>query len=37
VSSSYTATRYLQHFSSAMSVRTEVTAPALTDLLKDRF
>src|ERR1019366_3908418 len=35
VSSSYTATRYLQHFSSAMSVRTEVTAPALTDLLKE--
>ena len=35
VSSSFTATRYLQYFSSAMSVRTEVTAPALTDLLKE--
>ncbi len=35
VSSSFTATRYLQHFSSAMSVRTEVTEPALTDLLKE--
>jgi predicted Zn-dependent peptidase len=35
VSSSYTATRYLQHFSSSMSVRTEVTAAALTDLLKE--
>ncbi|MGD0772810.1 MAG: pitrilysin family protein [Candidatus Solibacter sp.] len=35
VSSSYTATRYLQHFSSAMSVRTEVTGPALADLLKE--
>src|SRR5450756_1121462 len=35
VSSSFTATRTLQHFSSAMSVRTEVTAPALTDLLKE--
>ncbi len=35
VSSSYTATRYLQHFSSAMSVRTEVTEPALADLLKE--
>jgi zinc protease len=35
VNSSFTATRTLQHFSSAMSVRTEVTAPALTDLLKE--
>ena len=35
VSSSYSATLYLQHFSSAMSVRTEVTEPALTDLLKE--
>ncbi|MCX6630567.1 MAG: insulinase family protein, partial [Candidatus Solibacter sp.] len=35
VSSSYTATRYLQHFSSAMSVRTEVTEAALADLLKE--
>jgi predicted Zn-dependent peptidase len=35
VSSIYSATRYLQHFSSAMSVRTEVTEPALTDLLKE--
>ncbi|HWC96679.1 MAG TPA: pitrilysin family protein [Candidatus Sulfopaludibacter sp.] len=35
VSSSFTATRYLQHFSSSMLVRTEVTAPALTDLLKE--
>ena len=35
VSSSYTATRYQQHFSSAMSVRTEVTEPALADLLKE--
>jgi len=35
VSSSFTATRYLQHFSSSMSVRTEVTEAALTDLLKE--
>ena len=35
VSSSFTATKYLQHFSSAMSVRTEVTEPALADLLKE--
>ena len=35
VSSSYSATLYLQHFSSAMSVRTEVTEAALTDLLKE--
>jgi predicted Zn-dependent peptidase len=35
VSSSFTATRHLQHFSSAMSVRTEVTEPALADLLKE--
>ncbi|MCU1238239.1 MAG: putative Mitochondrial processing peptidase [Candidatus Solibacter sp.] len=35
VSSSFTASRQLQHFSSAMSVRTEVTEPALTDLLKE--
>jgi len=35
VSSSFTATRVNQHFSSSMSVRTEVTEPALTDLLKE--
>jgi zinc protease len=35
VSSSFTATRVNQHFSAAMSVRTEVTEPALTDLLKE--
>jgi len=35
VSSSFSATRYAQHFSSAMSVRTEVTEAALTDLLKE--
>jgi predicted Zn-dependent peptidase len=35
VSSSYTATRTLGHFSSAMSVRTEVTEPALRDLLAE--
>jgi len=35
VSSSFSATRYLQHFSSSMLVRTEVTEPALTDLLKE--
>jgi zinc protease len=35
VSSSFSATRYMQHFSSSMSVRTEVTEPALGDLLKE--
>jgi predicted Zn-dependent peptidase len=35
VSSSFTATRTLGHFSSAMSVRTEVTEPALADLLAE--
>jgi len=35
VSSSFSATRTMQHFSSSMSVRTEVTEPALTDLLKE--
>lgn len=35
VSSSFSATRYSQHFSSSMSVRTEVTEPALADLLKE--
>ena len=35
VSSSFTATQYLQHFSSSMLVRTEVTEPALADLLKE--
>ncbi len=35
VSSSFTASRYLQHFSSSMLVRTEVTEPALADLLKE--
>jgi zinc protease len=33
VSSGFSATRYLQHFSSSMSVRTEVTENALADLL----
>jgi len=35
VSSSFSATRYNQHFTSSMSVRTEVTEPALADLLKE--
>jgi len=35
VSSSFSATRYTQHFSSSMSVRTEVTEAALADLLKE--
>jgi zinc protease len=35
VSSSFAATRYTQHFSSSMSVRTEVTEAALADLLKE--
>jgi predicted Zn-dependent peptidase len=35
VSSSYTATRTMAHFSSSMSVRTEVTEPALRDLLAE--
>ncbi len=35
VSSSFNATRYNQQFSSSMSVRTEVTEPALADLLKE--
>lgn len=35
VSSGFSATRYMQHFSSSMSVRTEVTEPALADLLKE--
>ena len=35
VSSSFNATRYTQHFSSSMSVRTEVTEAALADLLKE--
>ncbi len=35
ISSSYSATRYQQHFSSSTSVRTEVTEPALTDILKE--
>jgi zinc protease len=35
VSSSFTASRYLQHFSSSMLVRTEVTEAALADLLKE--
>jgi zinc protease len=35
VSSSFSASKTAQHFSSSMSVRTEVTEPALTDLLKE--
>jgi len=35
VSSSYSASRTMQHFSSSMSVRTEVTEPALRDLLAE--
>jgi len=35
VSSSFSATQVMQHFSSSMSVRTEVTEPALADLLKE--
>jgi zinc protease len=35
VSSSFNATRYNQEFSSSMSVRTEVTEPALADLLQE--
>jgi zinc protease len=35
VSSNFAATRYSQHFSSSMAVRTEVTEPALADLLKE--
>ncbi len=35
VSSSFAATKYTAHFISSMSVRTEVTEPALTDLLKE--
>jgi zinc protease len=35
VSSSFSASKTAQHFSSNMSVRTEVTEPALTDLLKE--
>jgi len=35
VSSSFTATQTLAHFSSSMSVRTEVTEPALRDLLAE--
>jgi zinc protease len=35
VSSSFSASETMQHFSSSMSVRTEVTEPALADLLKE--
>ena len=35
VSSSFAATKTAQHFISSMSVRTEVTEPALADLLKE--
>lgn len=35
VSSSFVATRYTAHFISSMSVRTEVTEPALADLLQE--
>jgi predicted Zn-dependent peptidase len=35
ISSSFTASRYMNHFSSQTSVRTEVTEEALTELLKE--
>ncbi|MGA3237387.1 MAG: pitrilysin family protein [Bryobacteraceae bacterium] len=35
VSSSFAATKFTAHFTSSMSVRTEVTEPALADLLKE--
>jgi zinc protease len=35
VSSTFAATKFTAHFISSMSVRTEVTEPALTDLLKE--
>ncbi len=35
VSSAFSSTRYMQGFVSALSVRTEVTEPALTDMLKE--
>ncbi len=35
VYSGFSATRYMQHFDASMSVRNEVTEPALTDLLKE--
>ncbi|MGA7238542.1 MAG: pitrilysin family protein [Bryobacteraceae bacterium] len=35
VSSGFAATKYMAHFTSSMSVRTEVTEPALADLLKE--
>ena len=35
ISSSFTASRYMNHFSSQTSVRTEVTGEALTELLKE--
>ena len=35
VSSGFTATKYMAQFTSSMSVRTEVTGPALADLLKE--
>ena len=35
VSSEFSATRFMQHFDSSMAVRTEVTEPALADLLKE--
>jgi zinc protease len=35
ISSSFSASRYQQHFSAATSVRTEVTEPALADTLKE--
>jgi predicted Zn-dependent peptidase len=35
VSSSFSASKVMQHFSAALSVRTEVTEAALTDMLKE--
>jgi zinc protease len=35
ISSSFSASRYQQHFTSSTSVRTEVTGPALADTLKE--
>ena len=35
IGSSFTATRYLNYFSASTSVRTEVTGPALEELLKE--
>ena len=35
ISSGFSASKYSQHFTSSTSVRTEVTEPALTDILKE--